>query len=498
MKRLSNLLVVLSLLFGFTACTAPEQPAQEIAVESISIDHGDQILNVGESMLLSATVLPADATDKSINWKSSDENIVMVSSGGKILALAVGMAQVIAEAGGKTDFIKITVKEGSSAEDNPSLTVTGEATDITSTSAKLFGYANLPLELGDAAFGIIYSTEKTPTVENGALKRAYNVDTNNMYAVTVTGLSSGTTYYYSSYIQNGQIYRFGAVKSFSTPVVQVESVSLDVTEFISHWIGSSVTLNATVLPEDATDKSVVWSSSDDSIATVDQNGLVTLVSDGTATIYARTNDQNKIASCTVKLVPIPMPGTIDLGLTSGVKWASFNLGASKPEEYGDYYAWGETETKSNYSWSTYKFGTSYSGPFSKYNTSSSYGTVDNKTVLDPEDDAAHVALGGSWRMPTDEEWTELRTQCTWTWTTENGVNGRRVTGPNGNSIFLPAAGCRFDTDLYNAGSFGSYWSSSLSTGYPDCAWYVCFSSDNVDRYNGGSRDNGLSVRPVSE
>ena len=136
---------------------------------------------------------------------------------------------------------------------------------------------------------------------------------------------------------------------------------------------------------------------------------------------------------------------VDLGLPSGLKWATMNVGASKPEEYGDYFAWGETEPKKEYSWLNYKFelSTDNNGPFSKYVTNSSYGTVDNKTVLDPEEDAAHVNWGGSWRMPTEEEWTELRTNCTWTWTTQNGVNGRLVTGPNGKSIFLPAAGRRF-------------------------------------------------------
>ena len=100
-------------------------------------------------------------------------------------------------------------------------------------------------------------------------------------------------------------------------------------------------------------------------------------------------------------------------------------------------------------------------------------------------------------MPTDAEWTELRTKCTWTWTTQNGVNGRLVTGPNGKSIFLPAAGYRYDTFLNNAGSFGYYWSSSLSTGYPRDARFVYFYSGSVfrDYYR---RYHGLSVRPVSE
>ena len=186
---------------------------------------------------------------------------------------------------------------------------------------------------------------------------------------------------------------------------------------------------------------------------------------------------------------------VDLGLPSGLKWATCNVGANKPEEYGNYYAWGETEPKTTYNWSTYKWCNGSSDTQTKYCTSSSYGTVDNKTTLEPEDDAAHVNWGGAWRMPTDAEWTELRTNCTCTWTTKNGVNGYEVKGPNGNSIFLPAAGYRYDDGLYYAGYYGYYWSSSLGTDYPDNAWYVYFYSDDVGRDVNG-RYYGLSVRPV--
>ena len=140
-----------------------------------------------------------------------------------------------------------------------------------------------------------------------------------------------------------------------------------------------------------------------------------------------------------------------------VKWADRNVGASKPEEYGDYFAWGETEPKSTYSWSTYKWCNGSETTLTKYNTNSSYGTVDNKTILDLSDDAARANWGGSWRMPTDAELTELREQCTWTWTTQNGVNGYKVTSKsNGNSIFLLAAGFRHNSGLYSAGSYGYY------------------------------------------
>ena len=205
----------------------------------------------------------------------------------------------------------------------------------------------------------------------------------------------------------------------------------------------------------------------------------------------------EILNFTTEGIPVIAPEAVDLGIVVNgkkIKWGSFNLGATKPEEYGYYYAWGETKPKDEYSWSTYKFGTSESGPFSKYNS------VDNNTVLDsgPEgDDVASKLLGSKWRMPTEEEWNELKTRCTWAWTTENGVKGRKATGSNGNSIFLPAAGY-WDTDsvLFEE-SFGLYWSSALHSGDTNTAWYVYFYSSSVNSGN-RYRCNGLPVRPVWE
>ena len=220
----------------------------------------------------------------------------------------------------------------------------------------------------------------------------------------------------------------------------VKGVSLD-RGTLTMVVGSTRQLNATVEPADIKNPKLSWTSSDPGVATVAKDGTVTAVSVGTTTVTVKTVDGGFTATCAVTVISpsdVPAPEAVDLGLS--VKWANVNVGAISPEDYGDYFAWGETELKTDYSWSTYKFelGTDENGPFSKYVTNSSYGTVDNKTVLDPEDDAAHVNWGGSWRMPTDAEWTELRTKCTWTWTSE--VNGMLVTGPNGKSIFLPAAG----------------------------------------------------------
>ena len=216
---------------------------------------------------------------------------------------------------------------------------------------------------------------------------------------------------------------------------------------------------------------------------------------------------------------------VDLGL--GVKWASFNVGATKPEEYGDYFAWGETEPyyeagyaqespqahwkdgkTYGYIWTNYKFRTSGDScdnvKFSKYNTSSSYGPIDNNTTLDPEDDVAHVLWGDSWRMPTKAEQDDLRNKCTWTWynsgnTEFNGVAGYKVTsnieGYTDRSIFLPAAGCRDDAGLYNVGSFGGYWSGSLYAGSPYSACSIYFDSDYVGTFR-LDRYDGYSVRPV--
>ena len=185
---------------------------------------------------------------------------------------------------------------------------------------------------------------------------------------------------------------------------------------------------------------------------------------------------------------------VDLGLS--VKWATCNVGATRPEEYGGYYAWGETEEKDNYDWSTYKWCNDSYDTMTKYCTNSDYGTVDNKTVLDPEDDVAHVKWGGSWRMPTRAEQDELRENCIWTWTTQNGVNGYKVTSKtNGNSIFLPAAGFRFVTEDYSRVSSGYYWSSSLLDDYSYHAYLLLFGSGRID-WSYYSRYYGFTVRPV--
>ena len=207
---------------------------------------------------------------------------------------------------------------------------------------------------------------------------------------------------------------------------------------------------------------------------------------------------------------------VDLGLPSGLKWAKCNLGASKPSDYGDYYAWGETAPKADYDWATYKWmqaGKSDWQYITKYTIadgqtegiwydSSGNFIGDNLTTLRPADDAATQQLGSPWRMPTVDEQEELITKCTWTWTTQDGVNGYQVDGPNGNAIFLPAAGYRAGSALDSAGSHGFYLSNSHSsyathsTPRNDVVFRIYFYSNGQHSMDTFLRYLGFSVRPV--
>ena len=297
--------------------------------------------------------------------------------------------------------------------------------------------------------------------------------------------------------------------------VEVTDVSLSNTS-LTLKVGESAALVATVSPSNATNRNVRWKSSRDyypSIATVDENGVVTANSVGTATVTVYTDNGGKYAICTVTVASGATSGRengyewVDLGLS--VKWATCNVGATKPEDYGGYYAWGETDGKDYCDWSTYKYSKGSSSTLTKYCYDSSYGYngyTDTRTVLEADDDVAHVKWGGDWRMPTDAEWSELlnSSNCTWTWygsgnTEFGGTTGYKVTsrkaGYEGMSIFLPAAGYRRNGSLGHVGPSGYYWSSSLYESDPSYAWRVSFGSAGYSG-DGSYRYYGRSVRPV--
>ena len=262
-----------------------------------------------------------------------------------------------------------------------------------------------------------------------------------------------------------------------------------------------------------------------------QTGIATQIADVTAAINALvdqvkdgdTDAASALAQIIQKLEDLkgsiggggttPSPVEyVDLGLPSGLKWAKCNLGASKPSEWGDHYAWGETAPKAEYkyNWTTYKWmraGKSDWKYITKYTIadgktegiwydSSGNFIGDSKTTLAAANDAATANLGSAWRMPTVDEFMELINNCTWTWTTQDGVEGYQVNGPNGNAIFLPIAGyCEGTHGLIEHGATGRYWSSSLHTIVSHSAYYLFFDSGEYNRY-GYYRDRGFSVRPV--
>ena len=227
----------------------------------------------------------------------------------------------------------------------------------------------------------------------------------------------------------------------------------------------------------------------------------------------------------VRLAALFFAPTVDLGLESGTLWATCNLGATAPWKYGDYYAWGETQTKDNYSWDTYKY--CEDGDYkkiTKYCHNAEFGNngfTDALTTLEPADDAATAVLGAGWAMPTNADWEELESQCYWVWTfnynlqsvsgyivykaKSAGDKGTKVFSDGTPSasysladahIFLPAAGCRDGSKLKLADHQGYFWSSTIDDYYPSCAQYCDFSTLFVLSSNFGGRDDGCSVRPI--
>jgi hypothetical protein len=281
-------------------------------------------------------------------------------------------------------------------------------------------------------------------------------------------------------------------------------------------VGESASLSVTLTPEDSTDP-VIWNSSDGRIVTV-SDGTIRAIAPGTAVITVISGDF--IDKCHVTSLSIMK--AIDLGLS--VKWSSFNLGAYKPEECGDYYAWGETEPYyikghsqdspcnswrdgiTGYDWDSYTWSADYNS-LTKYCYSALWGYkgyTDEKTVLDLEDDAANIKLGGKWRLPTAGEWGELISNCTWTYTNnykESGARGMIVTskvkGYEGRSIFLPDGGYRDSKSIYHESS-GCYWTSSLHMAEPIYALMFSFYYGGTHYLMERKRYYGLLIRPVSD
>ena len=387
--------------------------------------------------------------------------------------------------------------------------ITAEVTEITLNSAVSGGEV---VSGGDAvviARGICYNTTGAPTVSD-----TYTMDGNGMgvYASYMTDLQLGTTYYVRAYATDVKgITSYGEEVTFTTLEKLLPTVVTgEVTEikFFSATCGGEVTFNGNV---SVTARGICWSTSPN--PTIEDNktnngsGVGSYTYNMTnlehnTTYYVRAYATNEVGTAygeerTFKTLAVYSPATgtsngygyVDLGLS--VKWATCNVGANAPEEYGDYFAWGETSTKAEYNTSncpTYGLSTS---------ELQSQGYIDNEGNLTSQYDAATANWGGTWRMPTDVELNELNTQCTWEWINTNDFKGYKVTGPNGNSIFLPAAGCRDGSSLDYAGSYGYYWSSTPVGYFAYNAYRLNFNSSGHDMSD-YRRYLGQSVRPILE
>ncbi len=588
-------------------------------VTQIVLNQSTLSLQTNSTFTLTATVLPSDATNKTVTWMSSNTSVAMVSSSGLITAKAQGSCVITCSAtdgSGVTATCAVTVTSGTTPDP-----VNHEYVDLGLPSGTLWATCNVgassPEEYGDYFAwgetgphdgwwwwdGYIYcngssntltkyctqsgygyngftdnltellpeddaatanwgsdwrmpseeqimelynNTTQTWTTQNGKYgqlctgpsgnsiflpaagyydminfynagsrgfywsRSLYTGDSNNAICMTV---SSGTISYGGNYRYYGYSVR-PVRKEASQTTKYVTQIVLDKTS-LSLQPNDTYTLTATVLPSDATNKTLTWASSNVNVATVSSNGLVTAKAYGSCVITCSATDGSGVkAECQVTVTSgtTPDPGDheyVDLGLPSGTLWATCNVGANSPEEYGDYFAWGETEPKTNYNWITYKWMNEGQATWSEINkytfadgqTSACWYDADGnfigdgKTELDPADDAATANWGSGWQMPSFDQIQELLDNCTMAWTTQGGVNGTLVIGPNGNTLFLPAAGYRDGTSLDYARSYGIYWSRSLGTRGSNSAYRLVFNADNRFWYY-DYRYYGRSVRPV--
>ena len=420
-------------------------------------------------------------------------NLSNLSAGTKYYVRAYAINEIGTSYGPTISF---TTEEPSYSK--PTVT-TSSATNVTTSSATIGG--NVTSDGGTTVTerGVCYSTSSsTPTTSNS--KKTAGSGLGN-FTVNLSNLSAGTKYYVRAYAINEVGTSYGSTISFTTEEEPSYSKPTVTTSSATNVTTSSATIGGNVTSDGGTtvtERGVCYSTSSSNPTTFNSkkssgsglgNFTVNLsnLSAGTK-YYVRAYAINEVGTSygsTISFTTEQSSSTsntenghqyVDLGLS--VKWATCNVGTTKPEGYGDYFAWGETRSKSYYNGSSYTY-------------------YDNPTTLPLSADAARANWGGQWRMPTIDEFEELRNNCTWKWTTQNGVNGYKVTSnSNGNYIFLPAAGYRDLGSLYGDGDYGYYWSSSAyGADYSTTALYLYFYSTWKDRKN-DYKAAGRSVRPV--
>ena len=452
--------------------------AGRTAVSSIELNKTSLVLVEGKSEILIASVKPDNAVNKSITWSSSDNTVASVDSKGKVTAKSKGTAT-----------IKATANDGSGKYATCLVTVTKQVSSISLDKTAISIYTNKS--------ETITATVTPPDASNKAI--SWSSSDSSIATVSsdgiVTGKSHGKAIITACATDGSEVQ--------ATCSVEVKQYVTDITlnkTSTMIYVGNMETLTASIGPNDADDKTITWTCLTTDIVSVSNTGIVTALAPGYAEVIATANDGSGVyASCAIEIPPY-----VDLGLS--VKWAACNLGktgfVNKPEDYGEYYAWGETSPKKDYSWSSYKWcGGSYN-TLTKYNSDSSYGIVDSKTEFKDYnyvDDVAREKLGNKWHIPTHGEWTELWDNCTFSWGARNGVLGMTLKSKkNGNSIFFPAAGYK-KPNLQDPGQRGRYWSSSCETQFYHSQLAFCFLiGTNMWGDQTMDRPYGCSVRPVTK
>lgn len=345
--------------------------------------------------------------------------------------------------------------------------------DLVGMEAVISG-VNVPLSynlLDDTfVYGEPLGTEVNLTVnEDGTCAFGYVAPENESFQydqkILTLKLSNGNTYTYD--MTHKVRFESGNCYTWTMSIAgDLLVMGLTVTpETASIEVGNSIQLEASIMPLNAANKLLSWTSSNTKIATVDIAGQVKGLTSGTVTITATTMDGSMLSASSVITVDhatINGHQGVDLGLPSGLLWATMNVGATNVEDYGNFFSWGETESKGDYDWPGYSYCDGTINEMTKYVTKAKYGSVDNKTVLDPLDDAASLNWRGTWRMPTHEEQQELMEYCVFEPMKVNNINGCKVTGPNGEFVFLPYSGSFGGTKYFEEGLHSFTWSRSLN------------------------------------
>lgn len=371
---------------------------------------------------------------------------------------------------------------------------TADVTDITQNTAVSGGNVTDDGGAAVTARGVCWSKDPNPTIDNSFIS---NGNGTGSFTIEISGLTSATTYYVRAYATNSEGTSYGEQKMFTTlQYIQLPTVT---TTIVTNVTSTTATSGGNVTDDGGatvTARGVCWSTSPDPTIddnkTTDGNGMGAFTSQLTnlthsTTYYIRAYATNSEGTSygeqkyfsTLSDGMINGHQYVDLGLSSGLKWATCNVGADSPEDYGNYYAWGETETKAEYT----------------QGNSVTHGQQLNDISGNAQYDAATANWGGSWRTPTKDEIRELIYNCNWTPETQNGVDGFKVTGNNGNYIFIPASGYRDGSSLYIYGEC-YYWSSTPRQYGVEFA-NILYSDTEFQSEDVNYRYRGLTIRPVS-